>query len=145
MSTPANLFDSRCPSREFLRVLGDRWTLIVVALLERGTQRNSDLLRQIDGISPKVLSTTLRRLEEYGLIARTVYAEIPPRVEYALTPLGQSLSAVIVAFDQWVETHTSDLQSAQAAFQAHHGPRNPWQDPVIVQAMARPTGSARST
>lgn len=84
----ANVFSEACPSRELLRLVGDRWTLLVIARLEQGTRRNSQLLHEVGGVSPKVLSSTLRKLEEFGFVARQVYPEIPPRVEYSLTPLA---------------------------------------------------------
>lgn len=138
-----NIFIENCPSREVLRLVGDRWTLLVVAVLERGTQRNSDLLRQIGGISPKVLSATLRKLEEHGLVMRTVHPEIPPRVEYSLTALGNSLSKVLVPLDSWVEDHFEEMTRAKEAFGTRRGAKNPWQVPEVVQTLPRP-GAAKA-
>src|SRR5688572_5622076 len=135
MPNAANVFDQNCPSRKILQVIGDRWTLLLVARLERGTQRNSELLRDVGGISPKVLSATLRKLEEYGLVNRTVHPEVPPRVEYSLTELGVGLSKLIVAMDKWVEAHTSELMLAQTAFAGRRAAKNPWQVPEIVQTL----------
>lgn len=139
----ANVFDENCPSRQVLRLVGDRWTLLVMASLDGGTQRNSDLLRRIGGISPKVLSTTLRKLEEFGFIERKVFPEIPPRVEYSLTPLGRSLSSIIVSLDRWVESNFADVARARQAFGSRRRTKNPWQVPEIVQTLPRSSSHRR--
>jgi DNA-binding HxlR family transcriptional regulator len=140
-SSTANLFDPRCPSREILQLVGDRWTLLVVAVLERGTQRNADLRREIGGISPKVLATTLRKLEEFGFVNRVVHPEIPPRVEYSLTELGRELATHIVALDRWMESRFADVQAARERFAQRRGAKNAWQDRELVQALPRRTQS----
>ncbi len=91
-----------CPSREIIAVIGDKWSLLVVPLLLEGPQRNAELLRRIEGISQKMLTQTLKRLEHYNLVDRHDYGEVPPRVDYRLTPLGHSLATVISALDNWV-------------------------------------------
>ena len=139
----ANVFSEQCPSRDVLRLVGDRWTLLVVALLEGGTRRNSELLRQIGGISPKVLSSTLRKLEQFGFVERRVHPEIPPRVEYSLTPLGRSLSEVVVALDRWVETNYTDVARARAEFEGRRGAKNPWQEPEVASTLERASARRR--
>ncbi len=132
-----NVFSATCPSREVLRLVGDRWTLLVLAKLEQGTRRNSELLHEIGGISSKVLSATLRKLEEFGFVARHVYPEIPPRVEYSLTRLGRSLAKVVVALDQWVEDNYGEVTRAKVEFQQRRGAKNPWQLPEVAATLER--------
>lgn len=91
-----------CPSRELMGVLASKWVLLVMPLLDDGPRRNNDLMRAIDGISQKMLTQTLRALEERQLITRRDYGEIPPRVEYELTPLGRSLARAVNVLDKWV-------------------------------------------
>ena len=88
---------------------------LLIPLLRKGPRRNGELMRSIAGVSQKMLTQTLRDLERHGLIARRDYAEVPPRVEYALTPLGDSLAKTIVALDDWVIRNYSDLAKAAAA------------------------------
>src|SRR5947208_10193234 len=86
-----NLFDPQCPTRLLLDRIGDRWTVLVVLLLtQRSPQRFTELRAGIGGVAPKVLTQTLRALERDGILIRTVYAEVPPKVTYELTPLGAS-------------------------------------------------------
>lgn len=105
-------WDSRCPSREVLNLIGNKWTLLIFPLLHQGPLRNSELLRRIDGISQKVLTDTLRQLEIRGLIHRHDYATVPPKVEYSLTELGRSLASLMGLLDQWVIDHYFDMAKA---------------------------------
>jgi DNA-binding HxlR family transcriptional regulator len=91
--------------REVLDRVGDKWTLLVVANLSDGPRRYSGLHRVVPGISQRMLTLTLRQLGEDGLITRTAYAEVPPRVEYDLTPLGRSLLDTATALVRWASTH----------------------------------------
>ena len=91
-----------CPSREIIAVVGDKWSLLVIPLLVDGPKRNAELLRSIEGISQKMLTQTLKRLEHFHLVERHDYNEVPPRVDYRLTELGASLSVVIKQLDDWV-------------------------------------------
>lgn len=91
-----------CPSREIIAVIGDKWSLMIIPLLLEGPRRNADLLRAIEGISQKMLTQTLKRLEYYNLVERHDYEEVPLRVDYRLTSLGNSLSHVITHLDLWV-------------------------------------------
>lgn len=114
-----------CDVRQILDRIADKWSLLVISLLERGTMRFNELRRQIDGISQRMLTVTLRNLERDGLINRTVYAEVPPRVEYQLTALGCTLLDTIQHLVQWTETHQAEIAQARARFdhveQAHDG------------------------
>ncbi|MBU2670043.1 helix-turn-helix transcriptional regulator [Actinoplanes bogorensis] len=105
-----------CPSRQILDRIGDTWSVLVVGMLADGPQRYSSLAKRIEGISPKMLTQTLRGLERDGLIGRTVYAEVPPRVDYELTILGLSLLDLVRALSRWAETHIGDVQAARVAY-----------------------------
>lgn len=100
-----------CPSRQIIAVIGDKWSLLVIPLLFDGPKRNAELMRAIEGISQKMLTQTLKRLEEYNLVARHDYGEVPPRVDYRLTKLGRSLGRVIGELDQWVLSNFDELVS----------------------------------
>ncbi|WP_271271520.1 winged helix-turn-helix transcriptional regulator [Aliamphritea hakodatensis] len=93
---------AQCPSRKLIEVIGNKWVLLVFPLLYKGPKRSSELLREIDGISQKMLTQTLRLLEQNGLVERCDYQEVPPRVDYRLTELGLSLGSLIGAVDDWV-------------------------------------------
>lgn len=92
-----------CPSRRILGLVADKWTMLVVYTLAPGTRRYGELHREIGGISQKMLTQTLRALERDGLVTRTVHPVIPPMVEYALTPRGQSLLEPLEAIRRWAE------------------------------------------
>lgn len=113
-----NVYASDCPTRQVLDRIGDKWTALVMGMLEQGPQRFSELQRGIGGISQKMLTQTLRNLERDGLVSRTVYAEVPPRVEYALTPLGETLCAPLAAIRQWAEANIAEVAAAQTIYDA---------------------------
>jgi DNA-binding HxlR family transcriptional regulator len=118
MSHPrADVFSSLCPSRNVLDLLAQKWTLLLIDELTEGARRTAELRRRLDGISEKVLIQTLRKLEQSGLVARHDFGEVPPRVEYRLTPLGISLSPLVRAFDRWMEEHVVDVLQAREAFE----------------------------
>ena len=103
-----------CPIRNILARISDKWSLLVLYMLDRpgkGVVRFKQLLRDIPDISQKMLTVTLRTLEEDGYVNRKVYPEVPPRVEYSLTPLGQSLAPVIDALKAWGEGFKAQLAS----------------------------------
>ena len=105
---------STCITREVLRLIGDQWTALVIYALESGTKRYGQLLSQIDGVSKKMLTQTLRDLEYHGLVQRVVYPVVPPHVDYSLTPLGRTLIEPIGALRQWAEEHLSEVEQARA-------------------------------
>jgi DNA-binding HxlR family transcriptional regulator len=109
-------FSAKCPTRLVLNRIADKWTVLVVILLQTETKRFSQLQREIGGISQKMLTQTLRGLERDGLVNRTVYASVPPKVEYALTPLGHTLKDLLYAVKTWSETHINAVQSAQKSY-----------------------------
>jgi DNA-binding HxlR family transcriptional regulator len=94
-------------------LLADKWTIPLIHTLARGTRRTSELKRLLAGVSQKMLTQTLRTLEEHGLIERRVYAEVPPRVEYSLTPLGRSLNEPLTLICEWTEQHGAELERAR--------------------------------
>jgi DNA-binding HxlR family transcriptional regulator len=96
-------------TRAALTLLDSKWSVPVIVLLASGVRRHARLMDNIPGISKKVLSATLRKLEHHGLVARDVYAEIPVRVEYRLTPLGWRLTEPLMAFDAWARRHQLEL------------------------------------
>lgn len=115
--SPANILVSACPSRTVMRHLTDRWTpMIVAALSEEPTARFSELKDRIQGVSPKVLTQTLRSMERDGLVTRKVTAAMPPRVDYALTPLGTTLTAPMNALRRWAQDHMVEVLAAREKY-----------------------------
>lgn len=112
---PGNPYAQGCPTRRILDRIGDKWTVLVVGALEGEVLRFSELRRRIEGISQKMLTQTLRGLEEDGLLTRTVVAEVPVRVEYRLTAAGQSLREPLKALEEWSIAHLGDVLEARAA------------------------------
>lgn len=111
-SSPPDVYSRDCPSRVVLDRIGDRWTALIVGVLEEGPRRFSEI-RDLVGITSKVLTQTLRTLERDGLIDRTAYDESPPRVEYALTPLGRTLREPLAAIREWAEDHLPQILAAR--------------------------------
>lgn len=107
-----------CEVRQILDRVADKWSLLVIALLDRRTLRFTELRRQIDGISQRMLTVTLRHLERDGLVHRTVHPVVPPRVDYELTALGVSLHETIQALVTWTEAHQSEIAAARSAYDA---------------------------
>jgi DNA-binding HxlR family transcriptional regulator len=108
--------DACCTVREVLGRVGDKWSALTIAMLGTGTKRFSQLRRDIDGISQRMLTVTLRNLERDGLVSRQIYPEVPPRVEYTLTDLGTSLHESILGLVQWSENHTTEIQQARTRY-----------------------------
>lgn len=104
-----------CSSRQVLNLISDKWATLVIRVLEQGTQRFGVIKRRIGGISQKMLTQTLRRLEAAGLVSRAVQHTVPPVVEYTLTPLGRSLLPVLDAIVVWSETHAEEVTRAWQA------------------------------
>jgi DNA-binding HxlR family transcriptional regulator len=119
-SRDACQWDARedCDVRQILDRIADKWSLLVIALLEVKTMRFGELSKEIDGISKRMLTVTLRHLERDGLVQRTVYAEVPPRVEYRLSPLGCTLLGTIQSLVNWTEEHQEQIARAREAFDA---------------------------
>ena len=115
MSKAYDVMAASCPSRTVLHRIGARWTIFVITALadQGGPMRFTELKRYIQGITPKVLTETLRALETDGLVLRVDHGDNPPHVDYALTELGQSLRAPLAAVREWAETHVPDILESQ--------------------------------
>ena len=109
-------------TRTVLDLVAGKWSVDVLYLLANGTRRYSEVFYEVGEISKKTLTQTLRSLERDGLIARRVYAEVPPKVEYSLTPLGWSLTGPLMAMYEWAAQHLSDIETARLI---HEGPAEP--------------------
>ena len=115
--TPAN-----CHAHEMLARVGDKWSVSVIHVLdESGTLRFNELRSAVDGISQRMLTVTLRGMERDGLVRRTVFAEVPPRVEYALTPLGKTLRRLVRKLVEWSGAHLKEVDAARAEYDARNG------------------------
>lgn len=101
-----DVYSAMCPCRDMLNLLANKWSALAIGALEEGPRRFGQLAKRLAGVSPKVLSHTLKRLESHGLLTRTVYPEIPPRVEYELSGLGHSAAVPLKHLRQWVEQNT---------------------------------------
>ena len=108
-----DVYDAQCPSRTALHRIGDRWTALVVGVLAERPHRFGELRRRIDGVSQKMLTQTLRSLERDGLVSRSAFATVPVTVEYALTPLGETLIPVLAAIRDWAEDHVAAVLDAR--------------------------------
>ena len=100
-----DVYSARCPSRAALDLIADKWAVLVASCLIDGPKRHSRLRVQIGGISGKMLTRTLRELERAGLVERRIFPEVPPRVEYSLSPLGASLREPVAAITDWAEAN----------------------------------------
>ena len=109
-----------CRAREVLQRVGDKWSMYVIDLLGQGTMRFTELHRSIDGITARMLTVTLRGLERDGIVTRTIHPVIPPRVEYALTPMGRTLLDTIGKLVAWADSHLPEIEAARAAYDARH-------------------------
>lgn len=138
--TPAN-----CHAREILARIGDKWSVYVIHVLgDARTLRFNEVRSQVDGISQRMLTVTLRGLERDGLVARKVYPEVPPRVEYTLTPLGATLRQLVRGLVAWSGSHLAEVDAARGAYDARNG-RPAISTPVSRQApsfRARPSRAA---
>jgi len=105
-----------CRLRDLLDRIGDKWSLLVVELLGEGTRRFTELKRDIDGISQRMLTRTLRQLERDGLVTRTVHAVVPPRVDYELTPLGATLLVAVQPLVAWARANRDEIATARARY-----------------------------
>ncbi|MET7730325.1 helix-turn-helix domain-containing protein [Streptomyces sp. NPDC005402] len=101
--------------RQVLERVGDKWSVLVIAVLEAGPLRYTELQHQVPGISQRMLTLTLRQLVQDGLVTRTAYAEVPPRVEYALTPLSRSLNDILKSLLTWAAEHHDEIREHRAA------------------------------
>lgn len=116
------MYAAACPSRQALDRIADRWTTLIIGRLAERPHRFGELRRAIDGISQKMLTQTLRGLERDGLVSRRVMPTTPVAVEYALTPLGETLITPIAAIHAWAEAHVPEMLAARRAHDARDAP-----------------------
>jgi DNA-binding HxlR family transcriptional regulator len=129
-----------CHTRRGLALIADQWTLLVIGALQQDTKRFSQLHVQIEGISKKMLTQTLRMLERSGLVKRVVYPVIPPVVEYSLTTLGRTLLEPIWALREWSEEHIEEVERIRAEYDQKG--KNPLQEEIIALVQQRANGIA---
>ena len=108
-----NALITSCPSQKVLDLIANKWVVLIIHALEQDTKRFSDLQRQVDGITQKMLTQTLRNLECDGIVGRKVYPVVPPKVEYYLTPLGQTLTEPLRSLCGWAEKHMGEVEEAR--------------------------------
>jgi DNA-binding HxlR family transcriptional regulator len=116
MTTPGHNPSNCLHVSKILARIGDKWSVLVVMLLGDGPRRFNEIKRMVDGISQRMLTLTLRGLERDGLVSRTVYPTIPPRVEYALTELGRSLREPVASLGMWAIEHRDEIEQARDSF-----------------------------
>src|SRR5215470_16101876 len=104
-SRKADLFNPNCPSRQVLDLIGSKWSMLLLCALYDSKTRTGQLKRKLQGISQKMLTQTLREMQQNGIVKRISYPEVPPRVEYELTELGHSLAELVVKMEQWIAKH----------------------------------------
>lgn len=109
-----DLTSAHCPSREVLDHVTSRWGTLVLIILQEGTLRFGALRDRVGGVSEKMLAQTLQVLEHDGFVDRRVYAEIPPKVEYSLTPMGRELAAHLDTLGKWIEANFARVERARA-------------------------------
>ena len=118
MAKKANLYMSTCLSRSILELIGSKWAMLIICTLAQAPTRTGALKRHIDGVSQKMLTQTLRDLERHGIVQRIDYAEVPPRVEYKLTRMGESLGELVRQMEDWLVVHYSRMTTAAHSFDA---------------------------
>ena len=112
---PYDVLKKGCLSRDVLEIIGDKWTVLVLHVLHNGPLRYSAVQRAVGGITQKMLTATLRSLERDGIVSRTVFPVIPPKVEYALTPRGESLLVTLEPLVVWAEQHADEVRKSRQA------------------------------
>ncbi|MEV4777293.1 helix-turn-helix transcriptional regulator [Microbacterium sp. LTA6] len=111
-----NVMLATCPSRTSLARIANKWTAMIVVALSGGALRFGEIREAVGGISGKVLADTLRELQRDGIVSRTAFDQMPPRVDYALTPLGRTLQEPLAALGRWAESHIEEVEVARAAY-----------------------------
>jgi len=111
-----DVFDESCEGHQALEKIANKWTILIIYALTQGTKRYGELKQQIQGISPKMLVQNLRNLERCGLVERKVYPVVPPKVDYSLTPLGESLVEPLAIFGEWAYRHIDEVKAACSSY-----------------------------
>jgi DNA-binding HxlR family transcriptional regulator len=119
----ANLFDPNCSSRDVLELIGSKWSMLLLCALYDSKTRTGQLKRRVQGISQKMLTQTLREMQQNGIVKRISYPEVPPRVEYELTELGYSLAGLVVRMEQWIVKHHPIILKARKECRTAKGSR----------------------
>jgi DNA-binding HxlR family transcriptional regulator len=119
----ANLFDPNCSSRDVLELIGSKWSMLLLCALYDSKTRTGQLKRRVQGISQKMLTQTLREMQQNGMVKRISYPEVPPRVEYELTELGYSLAGLVVRMEQWIVKHHPIILKARKECRTAKGSR----------------------
>lgn len=102
-----------CPIMATIAMISDKWKVLIICKLRKGTLRFNELRRELKGVTQRVLTHQLRELEADGLVRRQIYAEVPPRVEYSLTELGQTLIPVLDHLERWAQEHSEELLASR--------------------------------
>lgn len=118
MSRKADVYNRECPSQAILALIGSKWSMLILCALRAGPARTHAVKRRLDGVSAKMLTQTLRELERHGIVRRTDYGEVPPRVEYSLTPLGRSLAGLVVEIENWVTANYTRMAGTARRYDA---------------------------
>ena len=118
MPAKPDVYNRDCPSQEILALIGSKWSMLLLCSLGDGPVRSGELGRRAGGISQKMLTETLRELERHGIVHRKDYGEVPPRVEYSLTPLGRSLTQLVRKIEEWVESNYSRMTRVAQSYDA---------------------------
>lgn len=121
------VFDTQCEGHQILDKIANKWTILIIYALTQEKKRYSDLKQQIVGISPKMLVQNLRNLERNGLVKREIYPTVPPKVDYSLTPLGESLAEPLAILGEWAYRHISDVNVAIEQYDRRPKSENFWQ------------------
>ncbi|MEQ1770664.1 MAG: helix-turn-helix domain-containing protein [Devosia sp.] len=116
MARVYNPYQADCPTRLVLDRVADKWVVLILGLLEKSPMRFNQIRREIEGVSQKVLSQCLKKLERDGLVTRKAFATVPVTVEYAITPLGETLAAQVAGLTKWAERNIGKVQTAQRAY-----------------------------
>ncbi len=121
---PCQAPPSKCPIHDLIARLGDKWSMLVLVSLAKAPEsclRFSELMRSVDGISQRMLATTLRYLERDGIVTRRLYPEVPPRVEYTLTKLGKGLLGPVTALILWIESQWPEIERSRQEYDSRQG------------------------
>jgi DNA-binding HxlR family transcriptional regulator len=118
MSPRPNVYNRDCPSQAILALIGSKWSMLVLCCLRDGALRTHGIKRRLSGVSSKMLTQTLRELERHGILEREDFGEVPPRVEYRLTPLGRSLAGLVVNIEEWVTANYSRMTGSARRYDA---------------------------
>ncbi|MDJ0601972.1 MAG: helix-turn-helix domain-containing protein [Crocosphaera sp.] len=122
------IFNTQCEGHQILEKIANKWTILIIyALTQQEKKRYSELKQQIVGISPKMLIQNLRHLERTGLVKRFVYPVVPPKVDYSLTPLGQSLAQPLAVLGEWAYQHISDVNASIEKYDSCSNNEDFWQ------------------